>query len=441
MIFMSVYGKISAVSPSQDEVDDYLDLQNGLINRKRDSNFCKHGDEGMCDYCSPIEPFDEKYLEDNKIKHMSLHSYIKSLYSEIKNPQMKELPILDEPDYTVKRNCPSHAPYPDGLCTKCQPSAIVLQRQKFRIVDHIEFQHSYIVENFIGYWRSTGYQRFGYLYGKYVPYDEVPLGIKAEVHAIYEPPQDCSVDGFELLADPLLPAVDRMSEILGLQKVGMIYSDLTDDGTNTGKVLNKRNTDTFFVSGLETMFMAQMQLHNKSRCKHSSSGKFGSKFVTVIATGDENGGIALTEFQASNACMAMTDAGIIEASTDPSLVLVSECTNTKYVPEVFYKYKNEYNVQVQQAANPTFPVEYLLVRLTHGFPSNPSLLFSGVASFPTLNRPDMKKPALTDLKKYLETDLELFAKFANFEFLCYLLELSMISNVFESKFRMILCVC
>lgn len=131
---------------------------------------CKHGDKGMCDYCTPLEPYDEKYLEENKIKHLSFHSYLRKLSS-------KGSPVVEFPNFKVKSGCSSHPPYPEGLCTKCQPSAIILQRQPFRMVDHIEFEKSTIVDEFIKYWRSTGYQRFGYLYGRFEPYLDVPLGM------------------------------------------------------------------------------------------------------------------------------------------------------------------------------------------------------------------------------------------------------------------------
>ena len=55
------------------------------------------------------------------------------------------------------------------------------------------FEDSKIVDRFIGGWRASGRQRIGYLYGRYIPLEEseVPLGIRAEVAAIYEPPQVC----------------------------------------------------------------------------------------------------------------------------------------------------------------------------------------------------------------------------------------------------------
>ncbi len=51
------------------------------------------------------------------------------------------------------------------------------------------FEDSKIVDRFIEGWRRSGYQRIGYLYGTYQEYTDVPLGIKAVVAAIYEPPQ------------------------------------------------------------------------------------------------------------------------------------------------------------------------------------------------------------------------------------------------------------
>jgi nuclear protein localization family protein 4 len=87
------------------------------------------------------------------------------------------------------------------------------------MVDHVEFEDPKIVDNFISFWRQTGLQRFGYLYGRYAPYTEVPLGIKAIVSAIYEPPQKPAVDGVELESDPHESSVEHVARSLGLQVV------------------------------------------------------------------------------------------------------------------------------------------------------------------------------------------------------------------------------
>ncbi|VDO17797.1 unnamed protein product [Haemonchus placei] len=78
----------------------------------------------------------------------------------------------------------------------------------------------------MNFWRTTGNQRVGYLIGKYQPFSDVPLGIKAVVAAIYEPPQNCTPDNVEILDDPNEQAVDRLCNWLGLKRVGWIFTDL-----------------------------------------------------------------------------------------------------------------------------------------------------------------------------------------------------------------------
>jgi nuclear protein localization family protein 4 len=56
-------------------------------------------------------------------------------------------------------------------------------------VDYVQLQAPEIMDRFIQGWRDTGMQRCGYLYGKYVMDPDIPLGIRADVAAIYEPPQ------------------------------------------------------------------------------------------------------------------------------------------------------------------------------------------------------------------------------------------------------------
>ncbi|KAI8393556.1 NPL4 family-domain-containing protein [Radiomyces spectabilis] len=413
----------------QDAVDDFLEKQRGLIQRSKDTKFCRHGSNAMCDYCMPLEPYDQGYLEENKIKHMSFHAYLRQINSaqQTKAPSsaiVKQLPPLEEPNYKVKVPCTGgHAPWPEGICTKCQPSAITLQRQTYRAVDHVEFSSAALIDNFIHYWRESGCQRFGYMYGRYEPYLDVPLGIKAVVEAIYEPPQETHVDGLKLdipWAEEKL--VNQVAEACGLVKIGMIFTDLTDDGTGKGTVYAKRHVDSYFLSSLECCFAAEMQRRHPNYSRHSATGKYSSKFVTCVVSGDVEGNIDVTAYQVSDTMTAMHEAGIVEPSRKPSVMRVKESIpHERYVPEVFYKFKNEYNVMVKEPAKPTFPVEYLLVNVTNGFPQNPNVLFKSTAGYVVENRPGVAHQDMGTLSNHLlhvQSSSELKQVLSDFHLLC-----------------------
>ncbi|KAI8998201.1 NPL4 family-domain-containing protein [Gaertneriomyces semiglobifer] len=421
----------SKVAVKQEPIDDMMEKQEGMIKRGRDHRFCKHGDAGMCEYCMPLPPWDASYLEQNKIKHTSFHAYLRQLTDQSKTaaPTSSQfVPPLDEMELKVKTPCPSkgHEPWPKGICTKCQPSAVTLQSQGFRMVDHIEFENAGIIDNFISYWRSSGYQRFGYLYGRYEPYSEVPLGVKAVVSTIYEPPQETGNDSVQLaLPDPQEHVVDELARQLGLTKVGMVYTDLTDDGTGKGTVICKRHSDSYFMSSAECILAAQHQLSRPTPSKWSATGRFGSRFVTCVVSGNEDGGIDISSFQVSNTAMAMVRDCIVEASVEPSLMRVKQSTDEQYVPEVFYKYKNKYGLMVQEAAKPTFPVEYLLVTVTHGFPQTPNPTFTSPTRFPIENRGGIETQNPQALQRHLNSG-RLTDVLSDFHALLYLIQMGVV---------------
>ncbi len=367
---------------------------------------------------------------DNNIKHLSFHTWLKKVIAG-SNAAVPIVSHLEEPNYGIDVNCPFHAPYPAGICTKCQPGTIVLSQQPFRMVDHVEIAAPRLVDDFLAGWRQSGFQRFGWLLGRYEEYSGVPLGIKAVVEHIYEPPQDGSIDGFELLEDTRASLLLQFLASIGLQVVGMIYTDLIDDGSGTGRVLQRRSEQSFFLSSSEIVFIARQQRLNPCNVVLNSQPKqFSSRFVTVVVSGEADGGIGLKAYQVSDSAVALEKANLIAATTDPSLMMIRSRVGEAedepaFTPPVNYTYKNEYGRQVQKSADPFFPVEYLLVTLSEGIPLQPAPFLASPLPFPA---PQMH-PNDAALAEYLGPVLHLSAEelskqplLLNGNFLAFLIE-------------------
>lgn len=243
---------------------------------------CRHNSKGCCVHCSAVEPWDESYLKEQKIKHLSFHSFIRKLTSGVDRGKFV---ALEDLNCRIKPGCRDHLPWPKGICSKCQPSAITLNRQIYRHVDNIMFENTVIVERFLNYWRSSGHQRMGFLYGTYEIHPEVPLGIRARVMAIYEPPQESSRDSIKLLEDEHQADVNEVASALGMRRVGWIFTDLIPDDPAAGTVKRTRGIQTHFLSAQECILAGHLQNKHPNPCKYSSTGYFGSKFVTVCVTG------------------------------------------------------------------------------------------------------------------------------------------------------------
>ena len=111
---------------------------------------CHHGAHSKCINCVPLEPWDKAVQEgrDPPIKHLSFHCYIRKLTSGVDKSVLPcsmlsqsfvhlasssfsrgKFINLEDLSCKVKPGCVDHPPWPDGICTKCQPSAVYLARQ------------------------------------------------------------------------------------------------------------------------------------------------------------------------------------------------------------------------------------------------------------------------------------------------------------------------
>ncbi|KAI6656894.1 Nuclear protein localization protein 4-like protein isoform X1 [Oopsacas minuta] len=320
----------------EDNVDKKLASESGLIARQRDPSVCQHGARGQCINCAPLEPYNQTYLEshDPPIRHLSFHSYLRKLAG---GADKGKFVSLEDLSFKLKPGCTEHPSWPNGICSKCSPGVVTLKRQEYRHVDLVQFQDPSIVDRFISYWRTTGSQRIGYLYGQYEEYNGVPLGIKATVLAIYEPPQISTRDSVELLEDSRESVVESLADWLGIRRVGWIFTDL-EASLESGKVHYKRHMHTFFLSAEECIMAANFQNKHPNLCKLASMGKFGSKFVTVCVEGNQDNEIEMRGYQVSNQCMALVRDDCLVPCLDASeLGYIRESTSKQYVPDVYYK--------------------------------------------------------------------------------------------------------
>uniref|UniRef100_A0A915LYZ9 Uncharacterized protein n=1 Tax=Meloidogyne javanica TaxID=6303 RepID=A0A915LYZ9_MELJA len=201
---------------------------------------------------------------------MSFHSYVHKL-SDLHGKGTRSKNMLETLNYKINLDCHRHMPFPEGICTECRPPTVTLSRQPFRHVDNIEFEMT--------------------------PF-EVSLGIKAVVCAIYEPLQNSNENsvGFEINENGeengeeekkyLNVKVDQLCSWLGMKRIGWIFTDLWNESTTLGTVKCIRNEDSFLLSASECITAGNLQSHFKNATNYCDTGYFGSKFVTVVASGN-----------------------------------------------------------------------------------------------------------------------------------------------------------
>ncbi|KRY22250.1 Eukaryotic initiation factor 4A-III [Trichinella patagoniensis] len=325
------------------------------------------------------------------------------------------IPSLEKVSCQIIPNCRNHLPWPQGICSKCQPNPVTLNHQRYRHVDNVEIENKEIMSNFLSYWYKSHGQRMGFLFGRYEPMTDVPLGIRAVVTVIYEPPQITYTDGIDILEDPHDEIVDSLAECLGLKRIGWIFTDFLRDPDDPTLLVNTRNANTYMLSAAECLIAAKYQNKYPNACKYSLDGTFGSKFVTLV----------LSAYQVSNQGSALVAAEcLLPSRSSPNMACVRRSTPTHYVPDVYYMCHDEYNNKIRKTAG-LLPVEYLFVTIPVGLAKEMRYtLTSQKKPFPIENRSSVGSAqnirVVGEYVKQFE-ESEFLKMISNFHFLVYLL--------------------
>eukprot|EP01032_Pedospumella_encystans_P013179 gene13179-15190_t len=175
------------------------------------------------------------------------------------------------------------------------------------------------IQDFQNYMRNFDFRvmRVGFLYGKF----NEDATVKAEF--IYEPPQETTDATFTILPDPKEQVVEGLASMLGLQKVGWIFS-------------HPAREKGFHFSWAETLFAAEQQLE-------AAQGVNDTPFVTMKLTVDEKGQIIVEAYQVSKQCMEMVAEGVLAPSANlghcavnPTFTAIVEGKEAKEVDTSFF---------------------------------------------------------------------------------------------------------
>jgi nuclear protein localization family protein 4 len=268
---------------------------------------CQHGPGGMCPNC-----VGKDFIEN--AKHKSFDQFINEKKQRCKGTHETTSQCINcmPPSllsYKMKKNCPNHPPFPEGVCNKCMPPNIFLNRQVYRHVDYVEFMNPEEINEFIKPW-SAGFfevQRMGYLFGYYSKDPNYPDGVRIIVEALYEPKQIGDNNSVQPLEDNNIGYVDRISDSLSFECVGWIFT------STTGKEIALNSYDIRKAA----RYQEEYPIIHKSGCKIS-------RFITCVVRPNDLGECEIEAYMVSDMCQAMERDGLFDDSKDPKKMVMKK---------------------------------------------------------------------------------------------------------------------
>jgi nuclear protein localization protein 4 homolog len=104
-----------------------------------------------------------------------------------------------------------------------------------------------------------------------------PMQISSKVHIEF---------GLDAQAVELTAQADEIAAAAGLKRVGFMFTDLEPDASKPRRYLEKRHAGTYSLKSNEVVLAAHLQSMFPNRCDFAESGYAGSKFSTVVLSGN-----------------------------------------------------------------------------------------------------------------------------------------------------------
>jgi len=159
------------------------------------------------------------------------------------------------------------------------PKSVVLTGQKHRHCDNVQMSDNNALRNFTTSWQNGGMadQCMAYMFGEYQPYEAYEHGLKATVYALYEPPQTSAIEGFTVLPDPTNEHAERVARMLGLSRVGWVFTTGARNKTEEDEPLNRLSSSEIALAA-----------HYQHQTQISHNGKLTpiSRFVSLMIQPD-----------------------------------------------------------------------------------------------------------------------------------------------------------
>lgn len=197
-------------------------------------------------------------------------------------------PALQEDLASPSYRCRNHGP--NGSCIECiEREDRLKMRLKLQDAPHctqvvVDYHAANVYQSYL-HEKRYQLQRCGFLFGR-----ENDDG-STTVEAIYEPPQKSEKEKATLLPDPDDDRVETIASLLGLKRVGWIFS---------------HPSRKYVMSSAEVQKTAEFQ------------SKYGDRFVTLILSINEKGQGNLEAFQVSDQAVKLHQTNNFVPSDDPS---------------------------------------------------------------------------------------------------------------------------